>query len=107
MTYLSQDVRTDAKIQEMIREVFDGCTVFAIAHRLGPIIDYDRICVLEQGKQVEFGACALAIVATATSACHILYIVNVLSALNTCQHPRRCSEGPACTRPRRSFLEAD
>ena len=51
-----QDVRTDAKIQEMIREVFDGCTVFAIAHRLGTIIDYDRICVLEQGKQVEFGA---------------------------------------------------
>lgn len=50
-----QDVRTDAKIQEMIREVFDGCTVFAIAHRLGTIIDYDRICVLEQGKQVEFG----------------------------------------------------
>lgn len=64
-------MRTDAKIQEMIREVFDGCTVFAIAHRLGTIIDYDRICVLEQGKQVEFGTCALAIVAAATSAGHI------------------------------------
>jgi ATP-binding cassette subfamily C (CFTR/MRP) protein 1 len=51
----SVDVRTDAKIQEMIREVFDGCTVFAIAHRLGTIIDYDQICVLENAKMVEFG----------------------------------------------------
>ena len=41
--------------QAMIREVFDGCTVFAIAHRLGTIIDYDQICVLENAKMVEFG----------------------------------------------------
>lgn len=34
----SVDVRTDAKIQIMIREVFAQCTVFAIAHRLGTII---------------------------------------------------------------------
>ena len=29
----SVDVRTDAKIQTMIREVFSGCTVFAIARK--------------------------------------------------------------------------
>ena len=61
----------------MIRQVFAGCTVFAIgafpspsvcalryaepasvfaAHRLGTIIDYDRIVVLENAKMVEFGA---------------------------------------------------
>ena len=35
----SVDVRTDEKIQEMIRVVFNHCTVFAIAHRLATIID--------------------------------------------------------------------
>ena len=71
------DVRTDAEIQTMIRQVFAGCTVFAIgafplsivcavrcaessvglaAHRLGTIIDYDRIVVLENARMVEFGA---------------------------------------------------
>ena len=30
-------------------------TVFAIAHRLGTIIDYDRIAVLENAQLVEFG----------------------------------------------------
>ena len=49
------DVRTDAKIQLMIREVFRSCTVFAIAHRLGTIIDYDKVAVLQAAKLVEFG----------------------------------------------------
>ena len=40
----------------MIREVFRSCTVFAIAHRLATIIDYDRIAVLDQGRLVEYGA---------------------------------------------------
>ena len=40
----SVDVRTDEKIQEMIRDVFKDCTVFAIAHRLATIIDYDKVC---------------------------------------------------------------
>eukprot|EP01043_Picozoa_sp_COSAG02_P049465 COSAG02_NODE_4968_length_4772_cov_3.309223_3_plen_131_part_00 len=40
----SVDVRTDAKIQIMIREVFAQCTVFAIAHRLGTIIVSETTC---------------------------------------------------------------
>ena len=54
----SVDVRTDAEIQLMIREVFRSCTVFAIAHRLGTIIDYDKVAVLQavsfQSKNPDF-----------------------------------------------------
>ena len=48
----SVDVQTDAKIQQMIRVAFKECTVFAIAHRLDTIIDYDRIVVLDYGAPV-------------------------------------------------------
>ena len=51
----SVDVATDGKIQAMIREVFADCPIFAIAHRLATIIDYDHILVLEQGTIAESG----------------------------------------------------
>lgn len=50
----SVDVATDALIQETIRREFADSTVFTIAHRLNTIMDYDIICVLDQGKIVEF-----------------------------------------------------
>ena len=50
----SVDVETDAKIQSMIRHEFSECTVFAIAHRLDTIIDYDRIAVLDKGHLKEY-----------------------------------------------------
>lgn len=40
-------------MQEMIRSVFTGCTVIAIAHRLETIMDFDRIAVMEKGSLVE------------------------------------------------------
>lgn len=51
----SVDVRTDEKIQVMIRDVFKDCTVFAIAHRLATIIDYDKVVVLDKGELQQFG----------------------------------------------------
>ncbi|CAD6187004.1 unnamed protein product [Caenorhabditis auriculariae] len=48
------DVATDALIQATIREQFDKCTVFTIAHRLNTIMDYDRIMVLDKGQISEF-----------------------------------------------------
>jgi ABC-type multidrug transport system fused ATPase/permease subunit len=52
----SVDTATDERIQRMVREIFAGCTVLCIAHRLATIVDYDRIAVLDHGALVEFGA---------------------------------------------------
>lgn len=52
----SVDVATDALIQETIKSEFRAATVITIAHRLGTVMDCDRIMVLEGGRLVEFDA---------------------------------------------------
>jgi len=47
------DSETDAIIQKVIRADFK-CTTITIAHRIQTLLDYDRVCVLDAGRIVEF-----------------------------------------------------
>ena len=49
----SVDMETDQKIQRTMATGFKGKTVLCIAHRLKTIINYDRICVMDQGTIAE------------------------------------------------------
>jgi len=49
----SVDMETDDKIQRTIATGFRGKTLLCIAHRLRTIINYDRICVMDQGRIAE------------------------------------------------------
>ncbi|KAI4255845.1 MAG: hypothetical protein LQ352_002363 [Teloschistes flavicans] len=49
----SVDMETDQKIQQTIATGFKGKTLLCIAHRLKTIINYDRICVMDQGRIAE------------------------------------------------------
>ncbi|KAJ7618244.1 P-loop containing nucleoside triphosphate hydrolase protein [Mycena polygramma] len=51
----SLDLETDKKIGEIICSEFADCTVLSIAHRIGTIIDFDIILVMEDGMLVESG----------------------------------------------------
>ncbi|KAM9887048.1 hypothetical protein OXX69_013465, partial [Metschnikowia pulcherrima] len=50
----SIDYKSDALIQQTIRDEFSNSTILTIAHRLRSIIDYDRILVMDAGRVVEY-----------------------------------------------------
>ncbi|KAE8369715.1 hypothetical protein BDV27DRAFT_152796 [Aspergillus caelatus] len=50
----SVDSDTDAAMQKVIKEVFAGCTIISVAHRLNTIMDSDMVALLDGGKLVEF-----------------------------------------------------
>ncbi|KAH8809406.1 ABC multidrug transporter-like protein [Xylogone sp. PMI_703] len=52
----SVDMETDEKIQRTMAKGFKGKTLLCIAHRLKTIINYDRICVMDQGRIAELDA---------------------------------------------------
>lgn len=51
----SIDNKTDADIQEVLRQQFKDATTLTIAHRLHTIIDSDAVLVLDDGLVVEHG----------------------------------------------------
>lgn len=52
----AMDAATDTLVQKAIRSCFAGASSLTIAHRLGTIMDSDRIMVLDQGLIVELGS---------------------------------------------------
>lgn len=51
----SVDTETEIKIQDALKNVTDGNTVFAIAHRLSTLKNADRIIVIDEGRIAEEG----------------------------------------------------
>jgi len=51
----SVDVATEERMMDVIAREFHGCTVIAVAHRLGTIRGYDQVAVFENGRVVEVG----------------------------------------------------
>jgi ABC-type multidrug transport system fused ATPase/permease subunit len=51
----SVDHETERAMQEILRTEFSNYTVIAVSHRLGMIMDYDRVVVMDSGIIVELG----------------------------------------------------
>ncbi|KAJ5308895.1 hypothetical protein N7508_004274 [Penicillium antarcticum] len=51
----SLDHETDAKVQQVIRDSFKGCTVIMVAHRINTLLDFDQVAVLGSGQIMEVG----------------------------------------------------
>ncbi|KAJ5529538.1 multidrug resistance protein MDR [Penicillium freii] len=47
------DDKTDQLMQQVIRQEFSGCTIIAVAHRAHPLLDFDRIAVIDEGRVVD------------------------------------------------------
>jgi ABC-type multidrug transport system fused ATPase/permease subunit len=50
------DMSTDLLIQQSIRSEFTNTTLLVIAHRLSTVADFDRILVMKDGVNAEFGS---------------------------------------------------
>ncbi len=49
------DSESEREVQKALAELRVGRTTIVVAHRLQTIVDADRICVIENGRAVEFG----------------------------------------------------
>ncbi|KAL6364357.1 hypothetical protein LRP88_01755 [Fusarium phalaenopsidis] len=48
------DPNSEQLIRQVIQDQFVGCTVIAIVHRLGAVVDFDRVAVMSGGRVVEW-----------------------------------------------------
>ncbi|CAG7955917.1 unnamed protein product [Penicillium olsonii] len=48
------DERSEQLIRDVMREHFAGCTVITVAHRLGSVLDFDRVAVMGSGRLLEW-----------------------------------------------------
>lgn len=48
------DERSERLIRDVMREQFASCTVIAVAHRLGAVVDFDRVAVMGGGQLLEW-----------------------------------------------------
>ncbi|KAF5625992.1 multidrug resistance-associated 1 [Fusarium sp. NRRL 52700] len=48
------DAKSEQLIRQVVHEEFVGCTVIAIAHRLGAVVDFDRVAVMGGGRVIEW-----------------------------------------------------
>lgn len=48
------DERSERLVREVMREQFASCTVIAVAHRLGAVVDFDRVAVMGGGRLLEW-----------------------------------------------------
>ncbi|CEJ82215.1 hypothetical protein VHEMI02292 [[Torrubiella] hemipterigena] len=51
----SLDIKTDRLMQDIIKQEFGGYTILMVSHRLGLVMDFDRVVVLDTGRVVENG----------------------------------------------------
>ena len=49
------DSESEREVQKALADLRVGRTTIVVAHRLQTIVDADRICVIENGRAVEFG----------------------------------------------------
>ncbi|CAG9859523.1 unnamed protein product [Phyllotreta striolata] len=50
----NMDAENDELIHSLVEQVFDGCTILMVAHRLNFILGCDRVIVMDKGEIVEF-----------------------------------------------------
>ncbi|PYH47334.1 P-loop containing nucleoside triphosphate hydrolase protein [Aspergillus saccharolyticus JOP 1030-1] len=51
----SLDTETDTRVQKLVRELFQSCTVIMVTHQLHTLLDFDQVVVLDSGRVVEVG----------------------------------------------------
>lgn len=48
------DERSERLIRDVMRDQFASCTVIAVVHRLGAVVDFDRVAVMGGGRLLEW-----------------------------------------------------